>query len=249
MKQAYSAKLSRDAREYLSAHGSRWSPGTRKDMEKRFRQFEEWLRNRRLKLYQLDAIALAEYCGQPVDSAPARRKLVLLRDYLMWCHARSIRNPDPKLLFPGYLRRRPYLLPPLLKEYVDSVMSGWNSASRQQARLSVSYFHRAMAERGFALSDLTRDHYNTCYQWLRHAFVEVIRDLTTSERIHLHRLRHTFATEMLSAGMSLYGTMHILGHRHAGTTLIYAAIVQATVREEYFAAIEKLKGQSSRQPR
>lgn len=517
MKRAYSAKLSRDAREYLSAHDSRWCSGTRKDLEKRLRQLETWLRRRRLKLCRLDAVALAEYCGQPVDAAPACRKLVLLRDYLIWCHARSIRSPDPRKLFPEYLARRPYVLPPLLKEYIDSIAKRWNPNSVQQARLSVSYFHRAMIARDLGLRDLTRehveavlaeveetrawrpisrknfrasvrryldwlrdrrevadldlegivplarhrhldaltppaqeylkflpavvkpntwkihqsalgrfhrhlfrhsidagrltradlegwlrtlvdanlapmtrhqyirivrlylgwlyqhgylerdpeellqigdipkkprllprpippdldremqrrlrasdriehgailllrrtgmrvgelikmpmdcvridpdgttylkvplgkmnnerlvpldsetlaivrriqdqsnslrggnllqpaavlrlvhgpDHPNTCYQWLRHAFVELLRDLPSPERVHLHRLRHTFATEMLNAGVSLYGVMHLLGHRHAGTTLVYAAIVQATVYEEYFAAMEKLK--------
>jgi site-specific recombinase XerD len=37
---------------------------------------------------------------------------------------------------------------------------------------------------------------------------------------------------MLNAGMSLYGVMHLLGHRHVGTTLIYAAITQ--VRRKLF---------------
>lgn len=517
MKRAYNAKLSRDAREYLSAHDTRWCPGTRKDLEKRLRQFEEWLRRRRLKLRRLDATVLAEYCGQPIDAAPARRKLVLLRDYLIWCHARSAHNPDPKKLFPKYLARRPYVLPPHLKEYVGLLATRWKSSSVQQERLCVGYFHRAMIARALRHPDLTREHIdailaeieetrawgrisrknfrasvrryldwlrdrreiadldlegivplarhrhldaltplareylkflpavvkpntcklhqgalarfhrhlfrhslderrlkradlevwlrtlvdaglapmtrhqyiriirlylgwlhqhghlerdpdqlllatdipkkprllprpihpeidrelqrrlrvsdriehrailllrrtgmrvgelikmpmdcvridpdgtpylkvplgkmnnerlvpldpetlalvrkiqeqsqalrggnliqpaaglrlvhgpahpNTCYQWLRHAFAALLRDLSSPDRVHLHRLRHTFATEMLNAGVSLYGVMHLLGHRHAGTTLVYAAIVQSTVREEYFAAIQKLK--------
>jgi integrase len=76
---------------------------------------------------------------------------------------------------------------------------------------------------------------------IRDAFREITTGLVTPEPLRLHRLRHTFATEMLNAGMSLYGVMHLLGHRHVGTTLIYAAITQVTVREEFFSALEKLK--------
>jgi site-specific recombinase XerD len=79
------------------------------------------------------------------------------------------------------------------------------------------------------------------YQVLRAAFSSITYGLSTSEPMGLHRLRHTYATELLNAGMSLYGLMQILGHRQVTTTLIYAGVAQQTIHEEYFAAIEKLK--------
>ena len=60
-----------------------------------------------------------------------------------------------------------------------------------------------------------------------------------------HRLRHSYATELLNAGMSLLGIMKLLGHRRIGMTMRYAAITQRTVVKDYFAALAKT---SSRYP-
>ena len=79
------------------------------------------------------------------------------------------------------------------------------------------------------------------YQNLRAAFLSITSGLSSTEPMGLHRLRHTYATELLSAGMSLYGVMQLLGHRCITTTLVYAGIVQQTIHEEYHAAQIKLK--------
>lgn len=55
-----------------------------------------------------------------------------------------------------------------------------------------------------------------------------------------HRLRHTYATTLLSGGMSLVGVMKLLGHRSYHTTLRYAAVTQETVGREYFQALDHL---------
>jgi hypothetical protein len=49
--------------------------------------------------------------------------------------------------------------------------------------------------------------------------------------------------------MSLVGIMHLLGHHSLKMTLCYAAVTQETIRDEYFAAIEKLEGRYSLQKR
>jgi site-specific recombinase XerD len=59
-------------------------------------------------------------------------------------------------------------------------------------------------------------------------------------RVTSHRLRHTYATEMLSAGMSLPGVMRLLGHRDYHMTLRYTAIMPETVSSEYDAALAQL---------
>jgi integrase len=56
-----------------------------------------------------------------------------------------------------------------------------------------------------------------------------------------HRLRHTFATSLLNAGMSLLGVMKLLGHRDYRMTLRYAAITQETVGKEYFEALSQIE--------
>ena len=59
-------------------------------------------------------------------------------------------------------------------------------------------------------------------------------------RVTSHRLRHTYATEMLGAGMSLPGLMRLLGHRDYHMTLRYAAIIPETVSKEYDKALAQL---------
>ncbi len=38
-----------------------------------------------------------------------------------------------------------------------------------------------------------------------------------------HRLRHTFGSDMVSAGISLPALMHLMGHSHIETTMLYVA--------------------------
>jgi integrase len=66
------------------------------------------------------------------------------------------------------------------------------------------------------------------------------RGLPDPVRITSHRLRHTYATEMLSAGMSLPGVMRLLGHRDHHMTLRYTAITTETVSNEYDKALAQL---------
>lgn len=64
--------------------------------------------------------------------------------------------------------------------------------------------------------------------------------LETHERLTTHRLRHTFATALMNAGMSLMGIMKLLGHQDYRMTLRYTAIADETVGREYFEALSRL---------
>jgi hypothetical protein len=75
---------------------------------------------------------------------------------------------------------------------------------------------------------------------LRAVLDAVGRDLPDPARITSHRLRHTYATELLSAGMSLVGVMRLLGHRDYRMTLRYAAITPETIGDEYQKALAQL---------
>lgn len=55
-------------------------------------------------------------------------------------------------------------------------------------------------------------------------------------RIVPHQLRHTFATEMLRAGVSLPALMKMLGHRTARMTLRYVEITQQDLQREFQTA-------------
>ena len=79
------------------------------------------------------------------------------------------------------------------------------------------------------------------YNRLRSALLTACEGLETQEPITSHRLRHSFATTLLNAGMSLTSLMHLLGHRDIRMTLRYAAVTLETVGNEYFAALDVLE--------
>lgn len=52
-----------------------------------------------------------------------------------------------------------------------------------------------------------------------------------------HRLRHTYATQLLNHGMSLEGLRCLMGHENLQTTLIYARLADDTLEQQYRAAM------------
>jgi site-specific recombinase XerD len=67
-----------------------------------------------------------------------------------------------------------------------------------------------------------------------------IRDVVTP-----HRLRHTYATEMMRAGISLPVLMHILGHRTIRMTMRYVQITQEDVQRSYGKAMATIANRYS----
>jgi site-specific recombinase XerD len=80
----------------------------------------------------------------------------------------------------------------------------------------------------------------TVYEPYRSALRRVCAGLELPDAVTTHRLRHTYATELLAGGMSLVGLMNLLGHRDYRMTLRYAAITQETVGKEYFEALTRI---------
>jgi len=60
-----------------------------------------------------------------------------------------------------------------------------------------------------------------------------------------HQLRHTYATTLVNAGMSLQALMAVLGHVSSEMTLRYASIASPTVRAAYEAAMGKVRTRSA----
>jgi integrase len=58
-----------------------------------------------------------------------------------------------------------------------------------------------------------------------------IRLLAGLQDVHLHDLRHTHASEAVSAGESLYIVGKILGHTHAATTQRYSHLAEDPIRD------------------
>jgi len=80
----------------------------------------------------------------------------------------------------------------------------------------------------------------TRYRELHAALAAVAAGLPDPTPVTSHRLRHTYATEMLGAGMSLVGVMRLLGHRDYHMTLRYTAITPELVGKEYAQALDQL---------
>ena len=58
-----------------------------------------------------------------------------------------------------------------------------------------------------------------------------------------HQLRHTYATALVNAGVSLQALMQLLGHVSATMSLRYGQLFDATVRAEYERALTQAKAQ------
>lgn len=76
---------------------------------------------------------------------------------------------------------------------------------------------------------------------LQAALDEATEGLNIADRVTTHRLRHTYATTLMNAGMSLMAIMKLLGHRDYRMTLRYAQITSETVGKEYRAALVQLE--------
>lgn len=83
------------------------------------------------------------------------------------------------------------------------------------------------------------------YGRLSHRFKKIRGDLTDQGKpITFHRLRHTYATTLLTGGVSLVSLMKLLGHRRIEMTLRYAKVTPQHLRDEYLKAIEVLENQT-----
>ena len=65
----------------------------------------------------------------------------------------------------------------------------------------------------------------------------------------LHNLRHTFATDMLNAGMRLEVLQQILGHQEIEMTMRYAKMTDLTREHEYFKAMDRIEQGERHEPR
>jgi len=75
----------------------------------------------------------------------------------------------------------------------------------------------------------------------RYALANISSGIELAEKLTSHRLRHTYATSLLNAGMSLTSVMKLLGHRDYKMTLRYTNITLQTVSSEYFAAMANIE--------
>jgi site-specific recombinase XerD len=63
------------------------------------------------------------------------------------------------------------------------------------------------------------------------------RETSGVNQANPHRFRHTFASDMISAGVSLPALMHLMGHADIQTTLVYMQLTPKDVFEQYARAV------------
>lgn len=77
-----------------------------------------------------------------------------------------------------------------------------------------------------------------CYSTARSRFVLYIKKARLEHKGYtVHCLRHTFASELLNAGMRLEVLQQLLGHQDIEVTRRYARLTDKTREEEYFRAM------------
>jgi len=77
-----------------------------------------------------------------------------------------------------------------------------------------------------------------CYSTARMRFVKYLKDAGLAHKGYtVHCLRHTYASELLNAGMRLEVLQQLMGHQDIEVTRRYARLTDKTREEEYFRAM------------
>jgi len=80
------------------------------------------------------------------------------------------------------------------------------------------------------------------YAAVRSLFMKYVKKAGLEDRGYtLHRLRHTFASELLNAGMRLECLQPILGHTNIEITRRYARLTDKSREDEYFRAMQVIE--------
>jgi integrase/recombinase XerC/integrase/recombinase XerD len=85
-------------------------------------------------------------------------------------------------------------------------------------------------------------HGRLCYSAARSCFVKYLKKTRLDQKGYtVHCLRHTYASELLNAGMRLEVLQQLLGHEDIDITRRYARLTDKTREEEYFRAMAKIE--------
>jgi len=87
-----------------------------------------------------------------------------------------------------------------------------------------------------------RGNNHLCYSTGRNRFVKYLKKAGLEQKGYtVHCLRHTFASELLNAGMRLECLQQLLGHEDIEVTRRYARLTDRTREEEYFRAMAMIE--------
>jgi site-specific recombinase XerD len=87
-----------------------------------------------------------------------------------------------------------------------------------------------------------KSHGHLCYSTGRGLFVKYLNKAGLDQKGYtVHCLRHTFASELLNAGMRLECLQQLLGHQDIEVTRRYARLTDTTREQEYFRAMAMIE--------
>lgn len=78
--------------------------------------------------------------------------------------------------------------------------------------------------------------HDALYQTLRPVLADAAQRAGCSGPVTIHRLRHSFASEMVRLGVSLPALMQLLGHKDIRMTLRYVQVTQLDLQREFHTA-------------
>ena len=129
---------------------------------------------------------------------------------------------------------------PLGKLHTDRWVPVDDDVRRIYARLVALRQHSAAAADSSLLLPLPARCPRTRYIAFLRAIRKVARQAGCSVRVKPHQLRHTYATTMLRAGVSLPALMHLLGHKTLEMTLRYVQVTQNDLQKQYHLARQNM---------
>ena len=128
---------------------------------------------------------------------------------------------------------------PLGKLHTDRWVPVDDDVRRIHARLVALRQHSGGAAHSNLLLPLPAKP-GTRYIALLRAVRAAARKAGCSVRVKPHQLRHTYATSMLRAGISLPALMHLLGHKTLEMTLRYVQVTQNDLQQQYHLARQNM---------
>ncbi len=105
-----------------------------------------------------------------------------------------------------------------------------------------AWFRERVQWQEYAFYGLGRRSKPMSYSTARTRFMLYVRKAgLVNKGYTVHTLRHTFATELLNAGMRLECLQVLLGHRGIEETRRYARLTDKTREEDYFTAMSRIE--------
>jgi integrase len=80
-----------------------------------------------------------------------------------------------------------------------------------------------------------------CIEQIYRLMQEYLRRAEITTHYSPHCLRHTFATQMINAGVTLEVLKELMGHRSIQMTLGYTKLYESTKRQQYDQAMERIE--------